>query len=48
MSEYKDKGIKILDHEITLKVKGDKAAKVGPELIEHLKTYSESQQETFD
>ena len=48
MPTYKEKNIPVQDHDVNLKISGESAAKVGPELVEHLKEFSGSSQKSLD
>ena len=45
---YKDKDIPVEDHDVDLKIKGEKAAQLGPELADYIKKFSGSNQETLE
>ena len=48
MPEYKEKKIKVEDHEVDMKIKGERAAEVGPQFVDHLKEFTSSSQESLD
>jgi hypothetical protein len=48
MATYKDKEIMVEGHEVSIKVKGDKPAKLGNQLIEEIKSFTSNSQETFE
>lgn len=48
MATYKDKEIKVEGHEVSIKVKGERPAKLGNQLIEEIKGFTSDNQETFE